>query len=122
MKNLILVFACLLSTTLWAQSSKEVYEMAQEGKAIIVDVREENEIADGMVKGAKWFPLSKINQDKNWDQEFKKMTGEKKVFVYCRSGGRAGRVKGMLHDKGTESVNFGGFMTLQNELPTQKGK
>lgn len=122
MKKLMLLLACLFSLTLWAQNPKEVYKEAQEGKAVIVDVREQNEIADGMVKDAKWFPLSKIKSDKNWYNEFKKMAGKKKIYIYCRSGHRAGIVQSKLKEHGTDAVNFGGFMTLGHELPTQKGK
>ncbi len=96
--------------------------MAQEGKAVIVDVREEIEIAEGMLKGAKWYPLSKIKKEKNWYKDFKEMSKEKKIYLYCRSGGRAGKVESMLKEKGIEAKNIGGFMTLQNEVPTQKGK
>lgn len=122
MKKFITIFTCLFSLTLWAQTPKEVYKEAQAGKAVIIDVREQSEIADGMVKGAKWLPLSKIKQDKNWYKKFKKMAGDKKAYVYCKSGHRAGIVQNMLKEHGTKAVNFGGFMTLGHELPTQKGK
>lgn len=122
MKKITTLLVCLFSLGVLAQSEKEIYKMAQDGEAIIVDVREENEIAEGMIKGAKWYPLSKIKKNKEWDQDFKKMAKDKKVFVYCRSGGRAGRVDGMLKEKGISSKNIGGYMTLQNEMPTQQGK
>ncbi len=111
-------------TPLYSQNShsnsKEAYELMTQEKAIIIDVREENEITEGMIKGAKWFALSKINQDQNWLKEFKAITGDKKIYLYCRSGGRSGRVQSLLKEKGISAENLGGYMTLQNELPTLK--
>ena len=112
---LLTIFSCVQ-----AADSEAAYKEAEAGKAIIIDVREKNEIEEGMVKGAKWFPLSKVQNDANWLTEFKKMAGDKKIYLYCRSGGRSGKVQSLLKEKGVSADNLGGFMTLQNELPTNK--
>jgi len=122
--NKILLF--LLAMTFFiiaapfAQSTNEILKLTQENKAILIDVREAEEIAHGMLKGAKSYPLSKMKNNPQWSEEIKKMSGDKKIFLYCRSGGRAGKVQDMLKEKGIKSQNIGGYMTLKDQLPTNK--
>ena len=107
LSTLMLLFPLLAQAT---TSTKEVYEMVNSGKAILVDVREENEVKDGMLKGATWYPLSKIEKDKNW-----KLAKDKRVFLYCRSGRRSGKVHEMLKAKGIASENIGGYEELKKQ-------
>lgn len=121
MKKLISLLLCLFSLNAAAvSSSKEAYNQMLEKKAVIVDVREKDEIESGMIANAVWFPLSKIESDKNWKQDFKKLTDGKKIYVYCRSGRRSGKVKDILKTEGMESENLGGYETLKSELPLKK--
>ena len=123
MKKILSIIFSLLIAPLMAQNSqlsKDAFDQAKKGEAILIDVREQGEVADGMIENAKWFALSKINHDKNWLSEFKNVVGNKKIYLYCRSGGRSGRVQSILKKNGIEAVNLGGYMTLQNQLPTQK--
>ena len=102
---------------------KKSYESYLSDKAVFIDVREENEVQDGMIKGAIWIPLSKIssNQEKEIIK-IKELTKDKKVFVYCRSGSRSGRVQEYLKQAGVEAINMGGYSGLVSEnLPTQIG-
>jgi rhodanese-related sulfurtransferase len=102
---------------------KESYARFLSGKAIFIDVREEDEVKQGMVKGAIWHPLSRLEKDKAL--EIKKIKDEahnKEIYLYCRSGNRSGKVKGYLEEAGIKSVNMGGFNNLVNEhIPTQQG-
>lgn len=121
MKKLFCLIASLF--TLGASASVElnqIHQRAMNNEVMIIDVREENEIKDGMVKGAKWFPLSKISEDKNWLTDFKKLVQNKDIYLYCRSGARSGKVKDILEKNGVKSTNIGGFLDLQNKLPTMK--
>lgn len=120
MKKLIALFSLLFGLQAQAVTSKEAYKLSQEGKAVLVDVREESEIKEGMVKDALWFPMSKIEKDANWKKEFAEKTKNKKVFLYCRSGNRSGKVKSILAKEGIQSENIGGMLTLKDELPTMK--
>lgn len=121
MKKFISLLLCLFSLNAAAESSaKEAYNLMLEKKAVIVDVREKDEIESGMIAKADWFPLSKIESDKNWKEDFKKLAAGKKIFVYCRSGRRSGKVKDILKAEGMESENLGGYETLKSELPVQK--
>jgi|SRR5690606_12437853 len=123
MKKLLSIFLILFTLKAAAQTDlQEIYQNSLENKNIIIDAREVDEIRPGMVKNAKWFPLSKISQDPNWLVDFKSLTKDKAIFLYCRSGARSGKVQDILKSHGIESTNIGGFMDLKNKLPTEPGK
>jgi len=63
----------------------------QNPKAKIIDVREPNEFKSGHFEGALNFPLSRLSSDID---KLKKMEGP--FLVYCRSGMRSGKAKGIL--------------------------
>lgn len=80
--------------------------------ALIVDVREADEVALGMVPGALWVPLATIAQlptrvaDKNTP-----------LFIYCRSGARSSRAIAELKALGyTQLHNAGGILTYHGKL------
>ncbi len=103
--------------------AKKSYENYKAGKAIFIDVREEAEVKDGMIKGALWIPLSKLEADPIKEtKRIKQLTAEKEIFIYCRSGSRSGRAQSLLKEAGVSSVNMGGYSGLVNEsLPIQTG-
>ncbi len=97
------------------------YEDYLAGKAIFIDVREEDEIRNGMIKGAFWFPLSKIEENKiSVISKIKEVSEGKQIYIYCRSGNRSRKVKDYLANSNIESINLGGYSTLlEKNLPTQ---
>ena len=66
--------------------------------AVLVDVREENEYADGAIPGAINIPLRTLiaNLDK--------VPADKPVIVYCASGHRAALANAVLHMAGYDNV------------------
>lgn len=82
---------------------------------ILIDVRELDEVSHGMLDGALWFPLSKIQKDPQWKIDFIKRTQGKKIQLYCRSGNRAGVVQKLLKEMGIDSQNLGGYEDLINQ-------
>lgn len=119
--KLILTLLSLLSFAAYGEINvKEAYSLSQAGKAVIIDVREKDELAAGMIKGARWFPLSKVKEDKNWKGEFQKLTEGKKIFLYCRSGNRSGQVQDILKKNDIVSENIGGYEELKQVLPTKR--
>jgi len=114
-----------LFTKIMAQDNpKKSYENFLAGKAIIIDVREEDEIKDGMIKGAFWFPLSKIqvNQSKEITK-IQELAKGKEIYLYCRSGNRSGKVKNYLHKSGVKAFNLGGYPSLVDKMiPIQTGQ
>lgn len=119
MKKLSLLLTLFFTLALHAATDPETaYSLVEQGKAVMIDVREEAEIKEGMIKKALWFPMSRIETDKDWLKDFRKLTEGKQVFLYCRTGRRSGIVKEKLKNKGIPSENLGGYLELKNILPT----
>lgn len=93
---------------------------ARAGTEILIDVREKNEIDEGMISFAKWFPLSTTNSDSDWYLKFKAIVGEKKILLYCRSGNRAAIMQKKLGNYHLDSVNLGGHEDLKRLLENKK--
>lgn len=118
MKKIITMFLSLLSLNLFAGiDPKMAYEQVKKGEAVIIDVREADEIKSGMIKDALWLPMSKITSGSDWKGEFQDLIKGKKIYLHCRSGVRSGKVMNILKQNGIESENLGGYMTLKDILP-----
>lgn len=107
----------MLSLQVLATDPKVAYDMVQKGSAVIVDVRELDEIQAGIIDKAIWFPKSQLMTNKALMQDFKSMVTGKKVFLYCRSGKRAESCKEFLKSQDIDAENLGGFETLKHVLP-----
>lgn len=118
--NLFISLFLLFSLNSFAfEDGEKAYEEALSGKAIIIDVREKDELQDGMIKEAVSFPLSKLEAPSSqWLGEFKVLTKGKNIYLYCRSGKRAQKSLEILKKNGIESKNIGGWETLKGKLPT----
>ncbi len=82
---------------------------ADAGKAVLIDVREDSEIADGMAAPAEWYAKSKIDEN---EIAFTKHLGGfsgKEIILYCRSGKRASVVIEKLATQGIKAWNMGGY-------------
>ena len=87
--------------------------------AVLIDVREMNEIKEGMINNAIHIPLSAINKRLTELDKYK----DRAVLVYCRSGNRSGSVCRTLSSRGFEKVYnlAGGIMAWQDaHLPVSK--
>ena len=102
-------------------NGNKAYEEMISGKAIIVDVREKDEVSQGMIKGANWIPLSDLKG--NPDATIKKVRElglNKKVYLYCRSGQRSGTFADGMKKHGLQGINLGGYSGLISQgLPSQ---
>ncbi|MCB0365557.1 MAG: rhodanese-like domain-containing protein [Bdellovibrionaceae bacterium] len=101
---------------------KKVAVEVNKNDAILLDVREISELQEeGLAKGALWLPNSEIRiASKGWEAFLRQTPKDKKIYIYCRSGGRAGQVQQRLKDKGYLSViNIGGLKDWKAQgLPT----
>lgn len=82
-----------------------VEEYQKTPNAKLIDVREEDEYAEGHIPASINIPLSKIEstQDKITDLDTP-------LFVYCRSGNRSGQAVAWLKQAGYSKVkNIGGI-------------
>ncbi|MGZ3696861.1 MAG: rhodanese-like domain-containing protein [Bdellovibrionota bacterium] len=90
--------------------------------AVLVDVREADEIEHGMAQGALWMPTSKIEpSNPDWQAFIKKLPHDKQIVFYCKAGGRAGKAAKLLSTEGFKTANMGGFDDWKSAgLPVKK--
>ena len=107
-------------------SANQAKETISQKNPILIDVREWDEIKDGMLKGAQWLPLSAIQaKDEAALKAIDRLDTKREIWVYCRSGSRSAKVAKLLKEKKFEVFNIGGFSVLQNagfEVVTPKAK
>ncbi|MCJ8011309.1 rhodanese-like domain-containing protein [Paenibacillus sp. KQZ6P-2] len=75
----------------------------------MIDVREDDEVAQGMISGAKHIPLGQI------PDRLDEIPKEGEVIMICRSGGRSMRACQFLQQYGIECTNMIGGMLQWNE-------
>jgi phage shock protein E len=70
-------------------SLDKVKDNVNSGKAVIVDVREQNEWDAGHLKGAVLIPQSKLRVEGQLTDLLKAVPKDKIIYTHCRAGGRA---------------------------------
>ncbi len=92
---------------------KEARELIGEGNTLVVDVRDAPEIeTTGKIEGAVHVSRGMLEFRADPDSPYhdKNFSKDKKVIVYCASGGRAALAGKALKDMGYDHVfNVGGF-------------
>lgn len=94
--------------TLTPQEAK--LQMDQQTDLVVVDVRTQEEYAAGHIPSAVLLPVEQI--EAKADSVAKVLPDKNaEIFVYCRSGKRAGRAAAALIEQGYTNVwNIGGIM------------
>lgn len=100
-------------------SPKDVVALLNGGSTLLIDVRDNNEVKDGVIKGAKHIPLAEFGQ------RIGTISGDKdkNVIVYCRSGNRSASACRTLTKNEFENVyNLkGGIMAWEGDnLPLSR--
>ena len=91
-------------------SADQARQLLSENKAILVDVREKEEVEAGMLKGALWLPLSGLQAgDAQTLKTLESIESGKEIIAYCRSGNRSARAAALLVEKGYRVRNLGGY-------------
>ena len=84
----------------------ELHEQLKNGKKLsIIDVREDDEVAQGMIPGAKHIPLGDI------ENRLDEIDKDTEHIMVCRSGGRSTKACQILMSKGYKVQNMVGGMT-----------
>jgi rhodanese-related sulfurtransferase len=110
------------AATVESISPEQANALVQKGAAILVDVREEEEVKAGMAAPARWMSLSSIKAD---ESAFKAMLAgvpaDQPVIFYCASGGRSGKAAQRAAELGHRAANMGGYSAWAGAgLPTKK--
>ena len=79
-----------------------VTELAALEDAVVIDVREVDEFAEGHVPGAVNTPSSRF------PDELRRIPSGRPVHVICQSGGRSARVTAMLDRMGVDAIDVVG--------------
>jgi len=99
-----------LSYTITAEELKARLDAGE--KPLIIDVREPEEVAAGMIPGAIHLPMGQI------PQRLDEIPREGEVIFVCRSSHRSGQVCDYLSMLGFEKpVNMTGGMLAWSQLP-----
>ena len=115
----ILIIVIALAFLLWPKKSDPVYfegtlvdptiisQEIENNSAVLLDVRTELELAqDGYAVDSEHFDITKMQRG-----ELPDFSKDKKVYIYCKSGGRAGQAEEILESNGfTDVVNIGGLV------------
>lgn len=83
---------------------KKISDEVASGQAVLVDVRESHEWDAGHASGAIHIPLGKIAEGATPTNDT-----NKKVYLYCASGGRSGMATNILSQRGFKAENIGGL-------------
>lgn len=86
------------------------YEATLGSDAQLVDVRQPDEVAEGTLPGAVNIPLDTL------DGRLGELDRDRRVVVFCRSGGRSTKASELLTGAGfTDVVNLAGGMLAYEE-------
>ncbi|WP_018138623.1 MULTISPECIES: rhodanese-like domain-containing protein [unclassified Thioalkalivibrio] len=100
-------------------SPSEAVRVINQDDSLVLDVREDNEIASGRIGGAKHIPVGSLQKRMDDIAKYK----DKPVVVYCRSGNRSAMAASQLTAAGFQDVvNLqGGIQAWQSAgMPIKK--
>ncbi|SFA92063.1 Rhodanese-related sulfurtransferase [Lentibacillus halodurans] len=78
--------------------------MKEDNDTVVVDVREDEEVAQGMIEGAKHIPLDKIPYSVN------ELDKNNHYILVCRSGNRSMKAASYMDERGFKVSNMEGGM------------
>ncbi|KJD31650.1 rhodanese [Tamlana sedimentorum] len=93
-------------------------QLADDNNAVILDVRTDAEVADGIIPNAIHLDIYKGQE---FIEEIDKLDKTKNYYVYCRSGNRSGQACKLMEELGFENAyNLeGGMLQWTGEVVDQ---
>ena len=90
-------------------------QLNQDNNSILVDVRTEDECADGIIFGSVNID---IYEGQGFIDKIEQLDKSKNYYVYCKSGGRSGQACAVMNQLGfANTFNLeGGFSQWQGEI------
>lgn len=99
-------------------SPLDAQKLLATNQAVVVDVREIDEVLAGTIQNSINIPMSHMSNNKSsFDGQIEKLPKDKTVIVFCRSGRRSGIVGGILKKKGFKVLNLGGYEDWKKAIP-----
>lgn len=93
-----------------AIAPKEFMALEKSGDdVLIIDVRDDSEVAAGKIKGARHIPLEKV------EDAASTLPKDKEILIYCANGIRAEMAYQTLKDKGIESRFLNETITIDKD-------
>lgn len=89
--------------------AQEIAKEVRDHKALLIDVRGNDEWDGGHAKEALHLSVDHIMQG-----ELPTKDKSKKIYLYCASGGRAGMAANYLKSKGFQAENLGGLSSWKS--------
>lgn len=83
-------------------SPEETKELIQNDDVVLIDIREESEVEQGSITGAKLIPRGVLEFKISDLQEVN--NPDTKIILYCRSGGRSALAAASLQDMGFSNI------------------
>jgi len=77
------------------------------GTAVLIDVREPGEWADGVAERATLLALSDLQGSRKYWTPFLEKNRQRRLLLYCRSGARSAHAAAKLRREGFNAVNAG---------------
>ncbi|WP_166967810.1 rhodanese-like domain-containing protein [Yeosuana marina] len=92
-----------------------VEQLENDGKAVILDVRTDAEVAEGMIPNAIHID---IYRGQDFVSEIEKLDKNKNYYVYCRSGNRSGQACKIMNQLGFENAYnlIGGMLQWEGDI------
>ena len=89
---------------------EDVPQIHHHEQALLVDVREEEELAEGMIPGALHIPLAQLRNRAN------QLPKDQKIYVYCHSGVRSYTAARILTQLGYNAYSMAGGWHLYEKM------
>lgn len=90
-------------------TADELQKRVEAGEELnIIDVREDDEVAAGMIPGAKHIPLGEVAE------RVGELDAEKEYHMVCRAGRRSEMACSILESHDINTINVEGGMTAWN--------
>lgn len=114
-KNVLmsLLAGCCAACSASTESLPAIKQELAAEKAVLVDVREQDEWDAGHLKTARLLPLSKLHANAKAAEGLPK---DKIIYIHCRSGRRSVTAAGILKKQGFDARSLSqGYSTLAKE-------
>lgn len=85
-------------------SSMDINKVSTLENPFLLDVREPEETAEGIIEGAHLIPLGQL------PDQIHQLPKDEVIYVICRSGNRSRKACDFLSDQGFQCVNMTGGM------------